>query len=290
MLKTSIKKQKKMKIAICFFGQIRSLEENIKSLEKNIFKKLPNTPDIFCYFKKEKPNWKTIEKLKKLGNHVQIKLEEDIIHETKNLDKNMCETQKKSGINSILNQWYSIKMCNKLKKEYEIKKKFKYDWVILIRPDLHYVKGIEKLNKLNNNFIFFPKHDNYDGLNDRFCFSSSSNIDKRMNIFEYFKEFNKNYNPNRKKLKKNKGKWIAETVLYYLIIENNLKVKRTKVIALINRGNKKLVQSKKYILIIDKIMDRTSNYLRKNNSRLFILFKKIEKGGISHLINKKRVY
>lgn len=229
-----------MNIALCFSGQVRTLDENIDSIKKYILDKLPVKPDIFCYFS----DCAKSDVLNSFANHCEIVYAKDPELDLKDYEKNISDTQwinyktkksAKDGARCNLLQWYFIKKCNELKSKYEQEQGFRYDWVIWARPDLLFCSEIEDLSKLNNSKLYIPKHSNYCGLMDRFSFSSSKIMDTRMHIYDWFDYFHNNFDEFVDKI--TEKKWCAEIVLYFYIKYNQIPVARTNVTSLINRGN-----------------------------------------------------
>ena len=50
-----------------------------------------------------------------------------------------------------------------MKQEIESKAGEKYDWVIWMRPDLHFFNSLENLNNLDASTLYSPAHDNHLG-------------------------------------------------------------------------------------------------------------------------------
>jgi hypothetical protein len=114
----------------------------------------------------------------KLGNYLKdIKFYQDInddINEFENdylkrveIFKNYKNNQKITDSHYgpqkyILEQYFRIYKCNEMKKEYENKNEFKYDYCMRLRPDFYY-DNIINLNKINiqNNSIYAPNDYGY---------------------------------------------------------------------------------------------------------------------------------
>ena len=62
------------------------------------------------------------------------------------------------GKNSIPSRWYSTNTAINLKKDYEEKNNFKYDWVMIYRFDHIFLNKL-KFNDLDNEYIYF-RHTN----------------------------------------------------------------------------------------------------------------------------------
>ena len=88
-------------------------------------------------------------------------------------------------INNILSMFYSLEKANKLKKEYENRKNFKYDCVVRLRTDEFFKDKIGPINNypLNTiNVLDEFAHLSY-GINDHFAFGNSINMDKFLNVY-----------------------------------------------------------------------------------------------------------
>lgn len=147
-----------MKIAVQFFGHLRNYEKCASSIKKHLLSLYDC--DVFMHTWSEtdhhtqtwhkqnngssKVDGKTIEKLKLLYNLKDIVVEKQ--NETKNDTLIPCQHNhgksliSKSGIGFML---YSQQKVNKLRKKYQKLHNVKYDYVLMVRPDI----------KLNKDFI-----------------------------------------------------------------------------------------------------------------------------------------
>lgn len=87
-------------------------------------------------------------------------------------------------INNCLSYFYSLNEVNKLKKEYEYAKDFKYDWVVRCRTDTVLQSKIP-FEQLDPSVINFSNLQNQpDGMiNDWFDFAGSKEMDVFMSVF-----------------------------------------------------------------------------------------------------------
>jgi len=193
-----------MKIALCFSGQIRTLEKCIDTINETIIQKLPNKPDIFCHFSPENSSDEAL--VEKLLSPKLCHFEPDEDVEIVNTDLfNECYNKRhedglphswgprtKEGVEQILRQMYSVYMSNELKKQIEEKEQVKYDIVFRMRPDQRYYGTLEDLSLVKEGEIRVPKHDWHYGINDRFSFAKSDTMDKYakmyLNIQELLRE------------------------------------------------------------------------------------------------------
>lgn len=120
------------KIAVCLSGQLRNFKDTFPYFKKNIVDELQ--PDIFIFTDKFEND------LNLLYNPIDIGVQTSTITNTFNFK----ETHGSTNPVSLLNQFYKIASCNKLKQKHEIKENFKYDIVIRCRFDAFFT---EKFNE-----------------------------------------------------------------------------------------------------------------------------------------------
>lgn len=230
-----------MKIALCFSGGIRNLEENYESIKRCLLD--PLDVDVFIhgwyfkinelenkhkmYRKQETPMNKVIYLLKpkKYKLEVYNKEKEEEIKNKYNIDQ-----IKDKYKNKYLSELYpntcgmftSINESNKLRLEYERDNNFVYDIVIRCRPDFIYYTplNLEILKLVKRGTILMPL-DNY-AYNtlqcDKFAIGTSDDMNKYCdlinNILKYEEEYPNNFwdGPNvlniHLKLKNINIKWI----------------------------------------------------------------------------------
>lgn len=166
-------------VAICISGQIRMFDQTKTSLIEYILKPLQNlgfVVKIFAHFPKEESSF--LDQDASFFDSFISEIEPDLdISFFQNVEGIMERKWNKSPIQSYLKQLRSIYMSNQLKIEYEMKNQMKFDWVIRTRFDNEFLNNIENLLFCDNSYFYFPKHDNWMGYNDRFCYSSSENMD-----------------------------------------------------------------------------------------------------------------
>lgn len=182
-----------MKIAVCLGGQIRT---GIKAYDniKNFFGDLWNSCDFFIHTSEwefTKFYDRKIFRGKDLGSPQDklpegILLTDDYIDEfIKKYNPKRYEIQTKNlytVINGIkitpaqgqFDVWYTKFRSLQLKQDYEVLNKFKYDVVIMMRPDLIFFPG-KKLSKYIKEWDFNPKQIYYNL--DLFWIMSSSTAD-----------------------------------------------------------------------------------------------------------------
>ena len=122
------------------------------------------------------------------------------------------------GKNSIPSRWYSTNTAINLKKDYEEKNNFKYDWVMIYRFDHIFLNKL-KFNDLDNEYIYFRhtngmrapanfshgKEENENckcygkrgghgiRLQDVFTIANSENMDKFGSLYEYHQSNETNF-------------------------------------------------------------------------------------------------
>ena len=161
----------KLKVAFCYSGFIRNFKKN---LEKN--KKIIDNlnPDIFIYTY-DSFGYKNNSSIPEPKNN--IILDQNYFSNISNIKDIFIEKFKRESIEdledkniiyymhdnhaypkNILSQLYCINKCNSLKKEYEKKYNFEYDFVFRIRPD-SYLENLDLelltniINKKNTIFV-----------------------------------------------------------------------------------------------------------------------------------------
>jgi len=190
-----------MKVALCLSGQARFLEtcyyESMKPYILDVF-----NPDVFIH------TWDTSNMVGKYftnGNDwiMGDKIPENLMETMITLYKPTCytiepqipfESNKWSErlmpsikSNHLYSMFYSIYKSNELKKQYEQKNNFIYDWVIRIRFDMALPSGPLSLNELDNNFLWVATgcFDNNNGYLDSLGYSNSRIMDIYSNTFNY---------------------------------------------------------------------------------------------------------
>ena len=230
-----------MRVAVCFSGQPRFLEEGHKTIYRNLIK--PFNADVFVHtwFDKDK-----------IGQHYDGSLwnfqQTDIIKpdtDKKILDlykpiKYVIEPQREFKYNSSFyeeklskgqsiyashSMFYSLKQSNNLKRKFESENNFKYDCVVRARFDLKIFSKVDyskyDLSKINY------RHANPEVpvIDDQFGFANSAVMDiysaVYKNIFEYFTKVNKYSN---------------EMFLTYHLYMNNIYSNKTDIRVEIIRG------------------------------------------------------
>lgn len=204
------------KIALCFSGQLRGHYKLTNHWIHNVIIPLQNICDVtlffyVCddvYFSK---TWKDIKKTySKFNINVVVKKEID-----KNFNNivpdifNLIPSGLPYGHNQLIREHYFMDSVIKLKSKYEIKNKFKFDYVIRTRPDCLPEKfNLDLLNLVQNNFCI-SDHDHHDFINARFTICNSKISDTIFTLLDNYKNtikklpkpepvYGKPYDPNKR--------------------------------------------------------------------------------------------
>lgn len=96
---------------------------------------------------------------------------------------------------NTISLWRKRYLCNKLKEKFESENNFKYDIVIVTRPDIRY----NNIKLTTTDKIHTPLAHSYGVCSDIFAYSNSNNMDKYCNIFNNFEDYNSknvSFNPH----------------------------------------------------------------------------------------------
>ena len=156
----SVKNRIKMKIAVQLFGHMRTFEKCAPSLKKyflrfydcdlfiHTWSKLDH--DTKTWYKRkgviQHISQLTLEdKIQSLYQATRIKIEDQIPENMGSYESSNSRTLSLSGIKSM---FYSMEQTNKLRESYEAQSKVKYDYVLMIRPDILLKKRLKIENYL----------------------------------------------------------------------------------------------------------------------------------------------
>ena len=167
-----------MRIALCISGQPRSYMAGYAYIYKNIIE--TGNVDVFCH-----TTWKTGEEFPNLNIYSPkaVLIEEPL---RPNVSKYTRVPAPSPGWNvkdpatATYCQLYSIYKANELKRIYEKRNDFKYDWCVRIRYDFAINVKIP-FSEMDNSKIYIPNcrmRPSRDFGNDQFAFSFSENMDK----------------------------------------------------------------------------------------------------------------
>jgi len=245
-----------IKIAICFYGQPRFIENNYNLMFENLID-LYHT-DIFAHlwFDEEliskpykyggngqwqyqriskdaihrfqeiyEPKELIVEPSKKFNNS-QIPFQQSLERYWGGASNNLLEPDFQTRtINNVLSRSYSLQSVNQLKKNSEYQSNFKYDWVFAVRTDLILKSRIllKNFNKKDLNFSSCQKQPDK-MVNDWFNFGSSEVMDCFMNIFGTFELL------IDKVSRKNRGAWCPELLHKEILKKYRIKAKGSNIV------------------------------------------------------------
>jgi hypothetical protein len=209
-----------MKIALCFSGQPRFIEEVAPSIKENVIGNYD--VDVFAHLwfdddLQSKPykyggtgKWKdqrissdAINKFVEIYNPKKILVQNSKKFLDSNLSDNYLASLKRykwgaidnpeepnfniRDVNNIISYYYSLQKVNTLKKEYEYDNDFKYDIVIKIRTDSIVHNKISYESFPRDRIYYSGNQNQPDGMiNDWFNFGGSKVMDSFMNAFCVF--------------------------------------------------------------------------------------------------------
>lgn len=224
-----------IKVALSFFGITRSLKYTIDSINKQILNTFKNENilfDIFLHtytFKTDYVNIRTGEKktIKNIDNeeykllnpnYKQIDIQEDIMEKLNLKEYRSNPDPWNTNYNSVDNYILGCYSKKQLVKLIE-KSNNHYDYVIFIRPDCLYKKfNTNFFKKVNDKTICIPDFHLFGiyRVNDRFSICNMNNYKIYGNAFDSLLELSK------------KMKLHSETILGYILKNNNIKIERIK--------------------------------------------------------------
>ncbi len=228
-----INNKKKYKIALCFWGILRSLKYTYQNIINNIINPLikynceitiyMHTYSIDGIYINNRANDKPVklnaeEDIKLLNpNYYKIDKQEDF---DKSISYDLYKTNGDPWDNNFETFTNFIRALNslyQLKNLIENNKKEEFDLYFLVRPDVKFDRMItEKILLhslcLKDNKIFVPKFHAWNGYNDRFAIGKWKAIEIYLSRFLFALEYSK-----IKKLH-------SETFLKDYLIENNIKI------------------------------------------------------------------
>lgn len=184
---------KKLKVALCISGHLRTFEQNYQSVYTHIISKYDC--DVFVH------TWDTLglhhrhldvpispihtnnilDRINKIYNPKKLVVEINRPFEiTPIIKQRSFEFRDLSG---ILSMFYKIEACNTLKIEYEKENDFTYDCVIRFRGDLFLESPLPLDTSSNMNYLYLPMFGNFHGLNDQFAFGGSKVMDVYSSLY-----------------------------------------------------------------------------------------------------------
>ena len=185
-----------MKVAILISGYLRSFDLNLENIKNNLINKFDEV-DVYLHVTENEENEDRY--LNKIPKNIIHKIKE-ILNPVLTIVEPNHFFYKNKKKNILYNQWVKYYKLNQQKKINE-KIYGKYDLVIKIRPDLHFVSEIEidfkknvimipKDSKIDKNKLLNPT-DNF--IADTIAFGCSESMDLYFDIFLNLDELTKEY-------------------------------------------------------------------------------------------------
>lgn len=175
-----------MKTALCFSGELRSIDKCLPLWQEKI---LPKIGDFDSFYF----GWDDDPQINKLKYFESLNLKDVLITKRVSFKTSLYDIRKRSEVNTqgLLRQIYCLKMSNQLKEKHEKTNNFKYDCVIRMRPDVLIEPDAEFPDILNLDLkkLHVFKHDAWFGYNDRVYFSNSGNMDILQNRIDVFNDY-----------------------------------------------------------------------------------------------------
>lgn len=239
-----------MKVAVCFSGQPRFINECCGSIIENVFGDY--SVDVFAHlwfdenlltkpykyggsggWENQRISESAIDDFKRTYNPVEMIVEESCDFYDPYMEEDFEISQnrywkgslnepnyKERQIKNTLSNFYSMSEVNRLKLKHEYKNRFKYDWVFKIRTDVNVHTKINlstnKQSTLNcTSLMQQPPH-----INDWICFGGSDIMDVCMGVFPIFQrvfDLTKHYR---------NGAWDNETLHVQLLDQLSVNIER----------------------------------------------------------------
>lgn len=172
-----------MNIAVCVSGQLRNFKETFPYFKENIINHL--NPDVFIY------GDGLSDELIELYEPKGFGYQKDLI------DYDYSGHIVEGGVRptGIINMYYKIKMCNELKKNYELQNQFKYDLVIRARFDEFFIRKFNQEElQIPSKTILMPWGWDFKSVSpyseaDILALGYSEDMDVYSSVFDNFDEY-----------------------------------------------------------------------------------------------------
>lgn len=196
-----------MRVALCLSGQTRSMERCLDSLVEHIVE--PLDADVFFHFWTEsithpaldqnwyqlpgRPDWPPFEGDLACSAFQALKPRKFIVQPQLQFDDSAYQagcTPENSRMQAVsfqhpLSMYYSIYMANHCKAVWEREHGFRYDCVIRCRTDMRFSAPLDAAWLADLSKMYIPEEHGYGGYNDQFAFSSSDNMDRYADCFNF---------------------------------------------------------------------------------------------------------
>lgn len=224
-----------MRIALCLSGHMRSYRKTYQSIRYNIID--PYSTDVFI------STWDRIGADRSYDlNLIDVETSSmlksiEVAFRTKNINIEKYNgknyelyplVKDRSNPIGVLSMFYNINKADELRRNYEIKHKFKYDVIIRSRPDILFTSSINRnhmLDAIKSDAIYFTDFAHWSGFNDQFAFGSNNAMTQYADCFNNLKNIidRVDFNP--------------EVLLKEHVLSNNLNVKFTNTNYFIKRAD-----------------------------------------------------
>jgi hypothetical protein len=216
-----------MKIAVCFSGQVRTFAENAPGLHAMFTAAAGGDANVHYYgaLHAEDRDWATrwpwhavtLEQMEAVPRYHHPALG----HPRNKEHPEFCLWQ----------QWQGIMSVGQLLRLHEWLRGARYDWVVRCRFDLAVRAPMERLATLAPTAAYFPRCDNWYGLNDRFAFGPSV-------LMEHYWTFP--YDVGRYLVEPVTHKVAGEGFIAQHLQARGVPIARTTAVLVTNRGNGKI--------------------------------------------------
>ena len=180
-----------MRTAICFTGICRSLEYTHENIRENLIKAVGDC-DVFMYIA-DGPTAYKAEKYFNASEITELKVEKETPIDASGIsfEPNWPPHGSKQVYLQML---YSMKRCNEMRVEHELKNNIKYDRIIRSRLDIRYFKPVDSIDEYDLQFLHVPDFHCWsivqgNGLNDRFAVGSRRDMNIYLSEFDYIKKY-----------------------------------------------------------------------------------------------------
>ena len=173
-----------MKIALCLYGQPRSFEKGYEYHKKNLLDQY--NVDVFIHTWESDDSKKYVELYDSVEYIIGKPLEGNFDSEYTN-----TPNAEKHPPRFTVSMFYSMYKSCELKLRKEIDDKFKYDWVVMSRPD-YALNIVIPFKDCDKNKLYMPNCrmvPERDFGNDQFAWGSSNVMMRRMTIYQNMNHF-----------------------------------------------------------------------------------------------------
>ena len=196
-----------MKVALCISGQMRTYKKCYGYIKENIIE--PLDPDVFIYTESSKGVTNRMN-VKDRGAVKEGKVFEQSIRRIYKPQKLMIDEpfnrEKRRRFKSVevpdrlikvepdhwegnIPNFYGIKKCNDMKKNYELSMSMEYDIVIRMRPDILVRNEIPEEVIENRDKLWHSHRNPEEQISDKLAISSSENMDYYSSVWDRLPEY-----------------------------------------------------------------------------------------------------